>query len=116
MSSPETIHDVVEDILRNCRVPEDRARSYRERMTKAVWRDRTEVLDVIAERDARKEDEAVQCILEAVRDMSRQEAIEMATEDPAVWIGATNDRRPEKHRKEIERLKLLVELAKAGDR
>lgn len=89
MSSPETVREVMDTILRDCRVSGEQARSYQERMTRAVWRDRAEVLDIIAERDARKEDEAVQCLLEAVRDESWQEAMEMATQDPAVWIGGS---------------------------
>ena len=89
MKDGESLRDIVRELMDRSRLGEHQRREYDERIAKAVWRDRAEVLDIIAERDARKEDEAVQEILEAVRDMSRQEAMEIAAGDPANWIGGS---------------------------
>lgn len=47
---PETIFEVIDTILRDCRVPEERAENYRRRAAKAIWRDRAEITAMLEEK------------------------------------------------------------------
>lgn len=41
------IREVVEGILRDCRIPKERQREVHEQIAKAVWRDRVEVMGLM---------------------------------------------------------------------
>lgn len=47
MTPKETIRDITESLMRDCRVPADRQRRIHERIARAVWRDRVEVMDLV---------------------------------------------------------------------
>jgi hypothetical protein len=44
----ETLRDIIQELLDRCRFGEEQRRSYEERIAKALWRDRTEVLETAA--------------------------------------------------------------------